>query len=213
MRTKTHEDPDSELFPDIRCQSCHTMSTSPQNIRLQTSFLQNAARLLAISSPSTASYLGSESVQLELANEPPKTAFPFHQRQHFCTACGSVFIPGQNCSIVRGDRIPLNNGSKAFRRRTVAYICQGCHQSTEFTISSPARLYSQNHQKNVSGSEESAHSTQQTASNQASANAKTSSKQRAKARKEKTGLQSLLKKSEQETRMSPQLSLMDFLIP
>lgn len=199
---------------DRKHSSNQTMSASNRAAISKTAFLQDAANSIAMDSPSTASYLASESIQLELANGPQNKALPDHQRQTSCTACGNVFIPGWNCSIVRGDRGAAPYQSKNFQRCTIVYHCQACYHRSTFCLPSPKRVNANTREKDARRSTildlDTKH---QSSPNSIAAPTKTSSKKRAKSRKEKAGLQSLLGKSKEEARTSPQLNLMDLMMP
>jgi RNase P subunit RPR2 len=184
---------------------------------LRSTFLQDAAKSMAMDSPSTSSYLASESVQLELAKRPQNEALPDHQRQSFCTACGNVFIPGWNCSVTGAERSTASNQpeEKSFQRGTIVYHCQACHRRTSFRLSpSPKTTNSTGQGKDARRSPiVGIEIKRQGFANSTSALTKTSSKKRAKARKEKASLQSMLDKSKKDTRISPQLNLMDLMMP
>lgn len=190
------------------------MSASIQAASIKTAFLQNAATSVATISPSTAAYLGCELVQLQQAHGCQNKALTDHQRQTVCTACGNMFIPGWNCSIARGGKDPAQDGFKKVRRRTVVYHCQACYHHTSLCFPSPKRRDNKRQQKDIPRSTISDLALpQQTSLNPAIAPTKTSSKKRAQARKDKLGLQSLLKKSREENEASPQFTLMDFMMP
>ena len=180
------------------------MSVSSREMYLRIDFLQNAAKLLASKTPSTASYLASESIQLELAHRQQDKPFEDHQRQTFCTACGNIFVPGWNCSIVRGDKkkSPASHKQKTIRRGTVIYKCQRCHHDTALSIHPTEKLRNVDHENQISGS------------TTTTVTKKTSSKKRAKARKDQAGLQALLERSKEEKNKdtSPKLSLMDLMM-
>lgn len=194
------------------------MDDSSRAAELRTTLLQNAAKLMAMISPSTSSYLASESIQFQLANGQQSAPFEDQQRQTFCTACGNVFIPGWNCSIGRGDKTKSSglDARKIVRRSAVAHSCHACHHRTTVSMASPKRLEKTTHKKHDPSSTslpvEGAH---QRSCDIKVAPTKSSSKKRAKARKEKAGLHSLLKSSKEshDATTSPQLSLMDFMMP
>jgi RNAse P Rpr2/Rpp21/SNM1 subunit domain len=189
------------------------MNASARAANLKTTFLEDAAKSIATTSPSTASYLASESVQLKLDGGPQDEGSTDQQRQTFCTACGSVFIPGWNCLMARGDKVfALNTPNKA-RRHTISYRCLACHYRTDFILPSPKRVDSKKQVKNVVRSAAfCVKEKHPKSSDPTTTPMKTSSKKKAKARREKAGLQSLLKKSKEETIAPPQLSLMDFMM-
>jgi RNAse P Rpr2/Rpp21/SNM1 subunit domain len=191
------------------------MSASNRAADFRTIFLQDAAKLMATISPSTASYLASESIQLDLAQAQPKKPFEDHQRQTFCTACGNVFIPGWSCSIARGDKrrssAPITQ--KTVQRATIVYNCHACHYQTTLSTSSVNRPEKKVHEEHVSRSTNVAvEGGRQISCEPTTVTTKTSSKKRAKARKDKAGLHSLLKSNKDRT-ASPQLSLMDLMMP
>lgn len=186
------------------------MSALTRAASLRTAFLQDAAKSMATTSPSTASYLASESIQYGLLNESQTKALTDKERQTFCTACGNVFIPGLNCSISRGDKVSASNKLKTPQRRSIVYYCQRCHHYTPFRLLSPERPAFNKRKKGIATN---AVSKQEVLTGPPSEQLKKSSKQRAKARKDRAGLQSLLKKSKEEKTSSPQLSLMDLMRP
>ncbi len=190
------------------------MSASNRAAVLRSTFLQDAARSLALDSPSTASYLVSESVRFKLASGPQNEALPPHQRQSFCTACGNIFVPGLNCSIVRGDRSGVEHKSRNVQRRTIMYQCEACFHHTTFCLPLPKAPHGgtqkKDHTRDKTLNLETNHGL---SSNTIAMPTKISSKKRAKARKEKEGLQSMLSKSKEHTRTSPQLNLLDFMMP
>ena len=197
----------------FRPRSYRMMSASTRAYNLKLAFLQDAAKSTAFISPSTSSYLGSEYVQMELAIGPQNKAFPDHQRQTFCTACGNVFTPGWNCTIARGDRGVAPDKVKKVQRRTIVYSCQACYHRTPFCLHPSKRPDKNMREKYLPRSKQlDLDVTGHMSSDSTTLPPKTSSKRRAKARKERAGLQALLKKSENERRTSPQLSLMDLMM-
>lgn len=196
-----------------RPQRNRTMSASNRAANLKSIFLQNAARSIAMDCPSTASYLVSESVQFQLASGPQNEVLPSRQRQSSCTACGNIFIPGLNCSIVRGDRSGVGHKSRNVRRRTIVYQCQACFHHTTFCLPLPKASHRSTEENDRTRSRVlNFQSNHEVSSNTNAVPQKPSSKKRAKARKEKEGLQSMLKKSREDTKTSPQLSLLDLMM-
>lgn len=83
-------------------------------------FLTNASHLLAHTSPQTSAHLHHHRTALLLASSPtaiPSTLSDASHRQHACTACGHIFLPGQNGDTltIRSDKIP---SSKSKARKT-----------------------------------------------------------------------------------------------
>jgi RNase P subunit RPR2 len=168
---------------------------------LKIAFLQTAAQSLAVTSPSTASYLASESLQLRRTSRASKKQLTDKERQTYCTACGNVFVPGLNCSIVRGDKNGSLEGSNQAAHRTVVYYCQACHNSTSFTLPPSPPRPTRFRDKHLSTKDQSAinpPSTDAKSEIRAVSKAqptKPSSKQRAKARQRRSQLQSLIQHS------------------
>jgi RNase P subunit RPR2 len=190
------------------------MSTSTRATNLRTVYLQDAAQSLASTSPSTASYLASESIQFEPANGTKTEAAVDHRRQTFCTACGNVFLPGWNCSITRGDKRPAEDSLKTPQRRTLGYHCQACHHDTKFYVPSLERVDEILRKEDMPCSKASELGLQNKRPPGSTATpAKTGSKKRAKTRKENASLQLLLKKSKEALRAAPQLDFIDLGLP
>lgn len=191
-----------------------TMGSSVQANILRTSFLQNAANSVAMTSPSTASYLASESIQQQLAHGPPDMAFANQQRQMFCTACGNVFIPAWNSSITRGIKASPVSALKDVRRRSVIYQCRVCYRRTTFDLHPPKRLDTESQDDRYTG-----RSTMDLGTKHESNRAppvprpKPSSKKRAKARRDKERLQSTVKQRAEDRSEPLELSLMDLMMP
>lgn len=173
------------------------MTISKRAITLKDDFLQDAAKLLALDSPSTASYLASESVALKLSTEPCTQALTDRHRQQFCTACGNVFIPGLTCSLATSEPW-LGSGmdeSRRMQRRTLIYHCHRCQRHTTFRSPAPKNIKMNTKTTNPSRSTTSESDIrQQIPGDPVTMQLKSSSKKRAKARKEKAGLRSKLKK-------------------
>lgn len=190
------------------------MTTLTRAVDLKIAFLQDAAKSMAQASPSTASYLASESIALELAKGSENKATDDH-RQTFCTACGNLFIPGWSCSVLRGGRDSVRDRSENGKRHQIVYLCQACHYRTTFGLPQSKKTLRLATQKTSGLPNTPLHlgTKRQTTSDPAIVPMRPSSKKRARARKEKAGLRSLLQKSKEEGKPSPSLSLMDLMMP
>ncbi|OAL50341.1 hypothetical protein IQ07DRAFT_599478 [Pyrenochaeta sp. DS3sAY3a] len=180
-------------------------------------FLQEAAQLLAVSSPSISAALGSargrliEDADLQIA---PKEYEAF--RRECCGACGSLMIPGWSCQVsVQSQHTRRGNKPKGTTKRSVnadkktIYACLRCHRETILEIPQrPAHRVkdSKAHTdaKSIPILRE-ARSTEEPAKVTKSINA--TSKQRQKDRK--GGLQAMLDKSKAQNTQSG-FDLMDF---
>jgi RNase P subunit RPR2 len=183
---------------------------------LKVAFLQESAKLLAIASPSTASYIATELNQMTLLHAAPYTTLSDTHRQTFCTACGNVFIPKLNCSVTRGTRETTSKGRRPIKPKpqTMVYSCDACHRQTIFQFPKMAKSANKPLQKKMAaGSLVETRKDNAKTMDVATKVEKQSRKKRAKARKEKASLQSLLSKSKEERSASPQLNLMDFMMP
>lgn len=65
----------------------------------QLQFLTDAAHLLSASSPETSAFLMSRRTSLLVDHDVPVTD---HQRQHVCSCCGHIMIPGQGTELRLG---------------------------------------------------------------------------------------------------------------
>lgn len=99
---------------------------------LRNQFLEDSARFLAVSSPSTAAHLGSEA--RDLRYEAQRDLSPLANR-HACGACGSFYIPGYNSSV--GLDKTLNR--RAPFTKTVKVQCNACGRSSLETILVPKK--------------------------------------------------------------------------
>ncbi len=182
---------------------------------LQAAFLENASKYLAISGPSTSAHLGSERIALMLDDEATSTKA---LRDQWCTACGSVSIVGWTTTFKLGkqDRKkpkvkcqrPSKQGSK--KHDQVISICGTCHRETVATLPAKRKIaHSAPSKSQTPVKTDLSIETSATVPKPADRTSSTS-KQRAKARKERIGLQALLKKSKQNTTSST-MNLMDLM--
>jgi hypothetical protein len=173
---------------------------------LQAAFLENSSRYLAISSPSTSAHLMTERIALSMDSE---RAAAKGLRDNVCNACGTLRVLGWNTTMGRGHTKLCSNTTQRpmrKRQRRLIQVCQVCHRETVTALNA-----AKGNQPTSSPSTTFKHPVEAPATMNKAAE-KTSGKQRAKARKEKNGLQALLNKSKQTSASSTfKLDLMDFM--
>ncbi|KIW13693.1 hypothetical protein PV08_08884 [Exophiala spinifera] len=181
---------------------------------LREEFLQASSRMLFLSSPSTSRHLQSQSIELAHSQPPPKTP---NMARDACAACGNLFIPGWTTKTTittrTGRRVQKPSPKTAIvRSKIVSNLCLVCHRTTREV--GVFKVDTRKKQSKTPGTAAVA----STVSTEKSAPvepvveqpAKSSSKKRAKARKDHEGLQALLNKSAQN-KPAPSLSLMDLM--
>ncbi|KAF2869981.1 hypothetical protein BDV95DRAFT_454573, partial [Massariosphaeria phaeospora] len=181
-------------------------------------FLQEAAHVLAIGSPTTSAALGAARDRLlETQNadiDAPNKDWDALRRE-LCGACGSLMVPGWSCAVTR--RAPPAKPSKKSKEdtsqrvsrpeKTVTYSCLRCGRKTIQSLPlRPPKHMKKAARKNASNDPQSTPDDPSRLTKAANA----SSKQRKKARK--GGLQALLEKSKTQTsnQSGLGLELMDF---
>jgi hypothetical protein len=172
---------------------------------LRSAFLEDSARLLAMSSSSTTAHLMSERIQMLI---PDGKLLLRKLRQSTCLACGARrnFEESPTVLDARLDEWTQSLTGKSASKST---ICPRCHRITVVRttrISEP--LQTSNSAKSATRKipDSSSHLSHKSASV-----GKSNSKQRAKFRKEKTGLQALLSNHQQKTTSVTSLSLLDLM--
>jgi len=188
------------------------------SIELRAKFLQEAAHLLAVSSPTTAASLGQarnrlvEDVELQI---PTKESDAF--RRGICGACGNIMIPGWSCKVstvphpkrqLKKDKANTKEPPKP--DKSIRYTCLRCHRETRQGIQQRPRR--QNRKSATLLDTELATRTRKSTNEVGDTAPKTmnaTSKQRQKARR--GGLQAMLeKKKTTETSGMGGLDFMDF---
>lgn len=178
-------------------------------------YLQNAAHLLAVSSPTASAFIGSARNQLFQDFETDATTTTKESEalhRNTCRACGNVMIPGWSCTI-QGKSRSKQRGRKQDAKTNetatkIIYSCSRCQRETEQPVPAQPRRHLKR-LKNVTSTEPTAVAgvPSKDAESKAPKTANASSKQRQKARK--GGLQAMLAKN--KTQSSNQgLDLMDF---
>ncbi|KAK5059889.1 hypothetical protein LTR84_009772 [Exophiala bonariae] len=173
---------------------------------LRARFLQNSSDALFLSSTSTSRYLRAQGAQSEHFKDTRKIS---------CSACGSHLLPGwtTTISLARGKpkSAPKLKGREAKPQQKIRYLkCEVCHRVNKDTVTYPLKTKTKTMFSNVVGP-----TVQQAAQPglepvPEKPTKTLSSKQRAKARKDREGLQSLLNRSSQN-KTTQGLSLMDLM--
>jgi hypothetical protein len=177
---------------------------------LQVAFLENSSRYLAISSPSTSAHLMTERIALSSTDSERVTTKGL--RDGVCNACGTLMVSGWNTTMKYGQKPCSNTTQRPIRKRQhrLIQVCRVCHRDTVTTLDVKANAV-KGSQPTLGPSTTSKHPVEAPATMN-EVTGKTSSKQRAKARKETSGLQALLNKSKQASASSSfKLDLMDFV--
>ncbi|KAJ4983718.1 RNAse P Rpr2/Rpp21/SNM1 subunit domain-containing protein [Stagonosporopsis vannaccii] len=187
----------------------------PELVERRSSFLREAAHLLAISSPTTSAFLGAAQDRLVADAEQelqPKEVDAL--RRAFCGACGNTMIAGWSCKVAHqtGDKLARKEkkSSKEATRpaKQVVYTCLRCERQTVQSVQArPSKHVTKSTTRKASQPLlESKHQTQEANKVVKSVNA--SSKERKKARK--GGLAAMLEKSKSQNSNQGGFDLMDF---
>ncbi|KAG6359800.1 hypothetical protein INS49_010852 [Diaporthe citri] len=192
----------------------------------QLQFLTDAAHLLSASSPETSAFLMSKRTSLLVDHDVPVTD---HQRQHVCSCCGHIMVPGQGTELKIGaDRVlkgrikkqPKTQGAPPAAAPSSShkpgifkvFTCGNCSRYTKLQLPPPKPLKARGRRKRVDQQKAPQEQRPAAPTEPARMSANASSKKRAKNRK--AGLQALLDQRSGQ-RSSPSsglgLSLSDFM--
>ncbi|KKY36497.1 putative rnase p rpr2 rpp21 snm1 subunit domain-containing protein [Diaporthe ampelina] len=198
----------------------------PSDLGPQLQFLTDAAHLLSASSPETSAFLMSKRTSLLVDHDVPVAD---HQRQHVCSCCGHIMVPGQGSDLKIGadrslkDRVrkqPKAQGAPAAATSSSqkpgvskVFTCGKCSRYTKLQLPAPKPLKARRRSKMVDRQRVVPQDKRPAATTEpARLSANASSKKRAKNRK--AGLQALLdQRSGQSSGASSGLglSLSDFM--
>ncbi|KAI8936563.1 hypothetical protein NX059_006964 [Plenodomus lindquistii] len=194
-----------------------------QQRRIQ--FLQDAAHLLAVSSPAAAAFMGRardrviEDAGLALAPKEYEAS-----RRDICGACGNVMIPGLSCRVSTRSK-PKSKGvgrrcnhkkeatttpePRSASETEVMYQCLRCHRETTQTLPpKPRRQTSKSRAHTEPQPTKQVKMHNNGTDGGISKTSNSTSKQRQKARK--GGLQAMLEKNKSQSSGSGGFDLMDF---
>lgn len=178
-------------------------------------YLQEAARLLAVSSPSASAFLGSARNKLIQETELDTTSKDWDVlRRDTCGACGNLLVPGWSCQVSTRQQAQRRSrrgkdGPKVstLPATELVYTCTRCRRRTEQILQHQPRRRPASQHVISSKSETSSSRPETEGESKGLKTANTSSKQRQKARK--GGLQAMLEKNKAQ-KSTQGLDLMDF---
>ncbi len=183
------------------------------HVSAQLRFLTDAAHLLATTAPETSAYLMHRRTELALSHDLPLSDV---QRQHVCTSCGHIMMPGRGGDALRFEtgraarqkakkKATTRKPAPAERGITKVAACGSCLRETRIALPAPSPVT----RKKKTLLARPATDDQSAEVQKPSANA--TSKKRAKSRK--AGLQALLDQQQEAARSNtsgPGLSLSSF---
>jgi RNase P subunit RPR2 len=180
-------------------------------------YLQEAAHLLAVSSPSASAFLGLARNRLveDTGTEVPTREWDALRRET-CGACGNMLIPGWSCEVSNEHQTRAKSGKRksipsglATSNTSVVYHCHRCHRKTEQLLQPPARRQVNKLANRIVSNPSIAAISKPVKEDDPKVlkTANSSSKQRQRARK--GGLQAMLEKNKTQS-LSQGLDLMDF---
>ncbi|EXJ55355.1 hypothetical protein A1O7_08282 [Cladophialophora yegresii CBS 114405] len=180
-----------------------------QNLRVK--FLQQSAFNLFLSTPATSRQLMRESQALghEASSQLP------NRGQLVCAACGTILLPQWTMkSKIRAKRTRRGrkglNHEKVTRQKVRSHCCSLCDNVTKNVIAIASSPRKDKKQPAAAAPAQSSLENIMRAEPVLESNTKSTSKKRAKARKDREGLQALLHKSAQ-TKTPPSLNLLDLM--
>jgi len=199
----------------------NTMSSTEFTAALN--FLTDAGHLLATAAPETSAFLMRQRGALMFENDLLQSDI---QRQHVCSCCGHIMVPGNGSTLKIENKKGLEKRSRPVRRPkkrrqdaappsgpTKVLTCGHCGTLTRISLPPPTPISRRKMKKEetTAGSSTLAQTTSLDTPPQQVATANSNSKRRAKSRK--AGLQALLdqKHTAQNSRPGLGLSLADFM--
>lgn len=169
-------------------------------------FLQGSAHALFLSSTSTSRYLMTEKSQLMHATETKPDS---------CLACGSPLLAGWTASFgLASTKLKSTRNTKGreeqARHKTRYLKCEVCHRVSKATVTYPLKSKHKRMMQDDKGPKLQLVAQPVPESVPEKSTKAMSSKRRAKARRDREGLQNLLNRSSQN-RTAPTLNLMDLM--
>jgi len=188
--------------------------------RQKASFLENAAKLLAQRSPSTSAFLGTQVIETLVTAGTQLS----RKLSDCCHGCGALMVPGWT-SAVASSRYLNQRASRPQSKAAIAkpraslHRCLRCNRAAKVikTQSSRPRRSSKKPMEPIALSSRELQPILEpitcASKIEEKSEAKTNSKKRAKARKDREGLQALLSQSRTNTQPNSTFDLMDFMKP
>ncbi|KIW99928.1 uncharacterized protein Z518_10856 [Rhinocladiella mackenziei CBS 650.93] len=180
--------------------------TEAQDVRRR--FLQNAARTVFLSSPSTSRHLLTQSVEVTISRTLNSRTIP----RKACEACGNLLLSGWTASSRFTTRRAKHNAKvippAGLRKENLHHRCSVCHRVTKEAVDPE---FNPRNKKIPTATVPNKQREEAPCSNAIPEKSnKSNSKKRAKARKDCEGLQALLDKSKR-SKSTPSLNLMDLM--
>ena len=172
----------------------------PSKLDLRSAFLEDSARLLTTSSPSTTAHLMSERIQMLI---PDGKLLLSELRRSTCIACGAP-RNFEESAIVLDARLSFGKSV------TTSTTCSRCHRIT--VVSAPRTSGPLQTSNSAKSARRKMLDSPSHLSHKPASVGKSNSKQRAKLRKEKTGLQALISNHQQKETSVTSLSLLDLMV-
>lgn len=185
---------------------------SATQTELRAKFLQEAAHLLAIPSPTTAAFLGNACNKLiEDAEVGISSKETDALRRSICGACGNVMIPGWSCKVSNKDKRKSTGRKLSVPEKSIQYTCLRCQRETLQTLQRrPGRQVKRSRSLLDTVPTSAAPTTTRKEEDAAPKTINASSKQRQRARK--GGLQAMLEKKKTQDSGTGGLDFMDFAL-
>lgn len=195
------------------------MATDAPRLR----FLQAAAHLLAVPSPTISATLGAahdKVLESQDADAKSHTKEWDLTRRGFCGACGNVMVPSWSCKVSQEIRpTTIAEGAKKDtlkcysdrKAKEMVYLCLRCNRKTVQPLQPRTARHSEATSLGLTSVKPISEANESTlqGTNRVVKSANLSSKQRAKSRK--GGLQAMLAQSKTQGSTSKGLDLMDFM--
>ncbi|KZM21797.1 hypothetical protein ST47_g7123 [Ascochyta rabiei] len=190
-------------------------SKSTDLMERRSNFLREAAHLLAVSAPTTSSFLGTaqdrliEDAEIELPQRELDAL-----RRGFCGACGNPMIPGWSCRVahqseakrVRKEKKPSKDLTQSAKH--VVYTCLRCERQTVQSLQARPAKHVRKAATQKASQPLPEPKQQAKEVNKVAKSVNASSKDRKKARK--GGLAAMLEKSKSQSSSQGGFDLMDF---
>jgi RNase P subunit RPR2 len=189
----------------------HNMASS-DSLALRSKYLQEAAHLLAVSSPSASASLGEARYRIIESNELPAKELDAFRRET-CGACGSLLVPGRSCRVEIKPQVHRTQDKSIPRKECISasnavYTCLRCNRSTSQALQpKPRRLLKKHAGRPNTAPTDAQKQSGQEDDHQVTRSTKSTSKQRQKARR--GGLQAMLEKTKAQS-SAQGFDLMDF---
>jgi RNase P subunit RPR2 len=185
------------------------MASFDLSARLQ--YLNDAAHLLATTAPSTSKYLMSarNDLMFDSGMEQPESL-----KRNACSACGTILVIGWQATLEVQSQSPRLQNQKPAKlpRKDMVYTCESCSRTTRIRIAPPTKKQiSKSYIRHTPSTKQSITSIAKSESGPRIISANSSSKKRAKARKQGSLAAVLAGRNSAASTSGFGLDLMDFM--